>query len=80
MLFDQALVHFRNSEGEEDQAENQKITRFPERGETDLSEAEIPCKVGQVGEREDEGELLGPGRKVFNGEKGPAEEKHGRDK
>jgi len=73
-------VHFKNGQGKEDETEKQKITGFPKQGEIDVTEAEGPCKVGEMGEREDEGKLLSPRGKIVKGEKGSAEEKHGRDK
>jgi hypothetical protein len=73
-------VHFKDGQGKEDEAEKQKITGFPKQGEIDLSKAEGPCKVGEMGERKDERKLLSPRRKILKGEKGSAEEKHGRDK
>ena len=73
-------MHFKNGQGKEDKTEKQKVTDLPKLGEIDVSEAEGPCKVGEMGEREDEGKLLSPRGKVVEGEKGSAKEKHGRDK
>jgi hypothetical protein len=73
-------VHFKNGQGEEDHTEKQKITDFPKQGEIDLSVAEGPCKIGEMGEREDEGKLMSPVGKILKREKGSAEEKHGGDK
>lgn len=69
-----------NGQRKEDKTKKQKITYFPELGKIDVSEAESPGKVGKMGEREDEGNLLSPRGKILKGEKGSAEEKHGRDK
>jgi hypothetical protein len=73
-------VHFKDGEGKEDETEKQKITDSPKQGEIDVSEAEGPCEIGEMGEREDEGKMLRPRGKILKREKGPAEEKHGRDK
>lgn len=73
-------MHFKNGQGKEDETEKQKVTDFPEQGNMDLSEAESPCKIGEMGERKEESSLLSPMGKILQGEKGSAEKKHGRDK
>ena len=73
-------MHFKNSQGKEDKTEKQKVTDLPKLGEIDVSEAEGPCKVGEMGEREDEGKLLSPKGKILKGEESSAEEKHRCDK
>ena len=73
-------MHFKNGQGKEDETEKQKITDFPEQGDMDLSEAESPCKTGEMGERKEESRLLSPMGKILQGKKGSAEEKHGCDK
>ena len=50
-----------------------------EHGRVNLTEAEGPGKIGEMSQRQDHGELLGPSGKVFKGEEGPAEKKHGSD-
>ena len=75
-LFDQALLHLEEGQGEEDETENQEITDFPKQGWRELPKAEGPSKIGEMGEREEEGNLLRPPGKILNGEEGSAEEKH----
>ena len=75
-LLDQALLHLEKSQGEEDETENQEITDFPKQGWRKLPEAEGPCKIGEMSEREEEGNLLRPPGKILNREEGSAEEKH----
>jgi hypothetical protein len=75
-LLDQALLHFEKGQGEEDETEDQEITDFPKQEWRELPEAERPCKIGEMGEREEEGNFLRPPGKIINGEEGSAEEKH----
>ena len=79
-LFDQPLAHFENGQGEEDDAEKQKISDFPQQGEMDLAIAKSPRKAGEMSERKEKRRLPGPMRKILKGEEGSAEEKHGCDK
>lgn len=58
-------MHFKNGPGKEDETEKQEIAGFPKLGQIDVSEAEGPCKIGEMREREDEGKLLSPTGKIL---------------
>ena len=79
-LFDKSLLHFKKGQRKEDETEKQKITNFPEQGDMDLSEAESPRKIDEMGEREEGSSFLSPLGKILQREKGSAEKKHGGDK
>ena len=79
-LFDQAPSHSEDSQRKKDHGKKQKKGNMPQYGEMDRSITKGSCKIDEMREWKDEGDSLGPQGEILNGEKGPAEEKHRRNK
>jgi len=62
---------------EEDRAEGHEVERVPQKSPLEITQAERPGQLHEMGERKGESSFLHPGRKVFQGEERTAEEEHG---